>query len=84
MWYPIGGKRCRDANQYGGYLAAESDTEIKWITICPTSFNDYKDMVPPSTDYDVSASGRFIENLRPLSTVLFHEYLHQLYPDFSK
>lgn len=77
-------ERCRDTDPTGGYIGAQADPKSNFITICPRTFSDYTTVAPPAKDQDVSASGVFIETIRPLSTSLFHEMMHLMYPTFSK
>jgi hypothetical protein len=65
-------------------MGAVSDSKINWMTICPRMFGVYTAVAPATKDQDVSALGQYIMNIRPLSTLLLHEFLHLLYPTFSK
>jgi hypothetical protein len=77
-------ERCRDTSPTGGWVGAASDSQTNFLTICPRTFGAYTIVSPASKDQDVSASGVHIEGIRPLSTALFHELLHLMYPRFSK
>ena len=76
--------RCRDTSPTGGFAGAFTDVRTNFVTICPRTFSSYTTVSPAAKDQDLSASGSHIETIRPLSTTLFHELMHALYPLFSK
>lgn len=84
LWFATNKRRCRDTAPDGSYLSAVSDGIIRWITICPRTLQNEAAAAPPNKDQDISATGSFIDNIRPLSTTLLHECLHILFPTFSK
>ena len=69
-----------------GFANVYIDFGFNWITICPRSFQVYPTVsnIRPGQDISASAPNTVIDAIRPLGTLLFHEFLHILYDEDSK
>jgi len=65
-------------------MGAFSDPEIYWITFCPRGLSSVTALAPSTINQDISTTQTYIQRIRPLSTMLMHEFYHLLYPEFSK
>lgn len=78
MLNEISGKPCTEGTH------GVTMEEVRMIIICPSAFTTYLPLVDDRQNTDVSGRGLTIDTNRPLSVVILHEFLHLVFPLFSK